>query len=107
MQYKNLNSDERREAVKLLYSNALSGIGVSALVSFVLVFAFDLTDERTNQEKIIWLFFRRIYSENILLKTLKGFGQSNSLDEAPKCQKMGSDMCKYAPICRNMLQECF
>ncbi|WP_096739963.1 putative bifunctional diguanylate cyclase/phosphodiesterase [Pseudoalteromonas atlantica] len=57
MQYKNLNSDERREAVKLLYSNALSGIGVSALVSFVLVFAFDLTDERTNQEKIIWLFF--------------------------------------------------
>ncbi|ATC83016.1 hypothetical protein [Pseudoalteromonas agarivorans] len=56
MQYKNLNSDERREAVKLLYSNALSGIGVSALVSFVLVFAFDLTDERTNQEKIIWLF---------------------------------------------------
>lgn len=60
MQYKNLNNDERREAVKLLYSNALSGISVSALVSFVLVFAFDLTNEVRNQEKVIWLFFMLI-----------------------------------------------
>lgn len=49
--YKNIDIEERREAVKILYSNAVSGVAVSTLVSFILVFAFDLN----NKEKYIWL----------------------------------------------------
>jgi len=53
--YKNLNSEERRESVKILYSNAISGIAISIVVSFILVFAFDLNNQKISYEKSIWL----------------------------------------------------
>jgi len=53
--YKNLNSEERRESVKILYSNAISGIAISTVVSFILVFAFDLNNQKISYEKSIWL----------------------------------------------------
>jgi len=53
--YRNLNSEERREAVKILYSNAISGIAISTVVSFILVFAFDLSNQQTSHEKGVWL----------------------------------------------------
>ena len=55
MPYKNLNSEERRETVKILYSNAISGIAISTVVSFILVFAFDLNNQKISYEKSIWL----------------------------------------------------
>ncbi|TMP12527.1 GGDEF-domain containing protein [Pseudoalteromonas sp. S3178] len=55
MPYRNLNSEERREAVKILYSNAISGIAISTVVSFILVFAFDLSNQQTSHEKGVWL----------------------------------------------------
>ena len=55
MPYKNLNSEERRESVKILYSNAISGIAISTVVSFILVFAFDLNNQKISYEKSIWL----------------------------------------------------
>ncbi|MCQ8890148.1 EAL domain-containing protein [Pseudoalteromonas carrageenovora] len=55
MPYRNLNSEERREAVKILYSNAISGIAISTVVSFILVFAFDLSNQQTSHEKGGWL----------------------------------------------------
>ncbi|MBQ4858043.1 bifunctional diguanylate cyclase/phosphodiesterase [Pseudoalteromonas sp. MMG007] len=55
MPYRNLNSEERREAVQILYSNAISGIAISAVVSFILVFAFDLSNQQTSYEKGMWL----------------------------------------------------
>ncbi len=55
MPYKNINSEERRETVKILYSNAISGIAISTVVSFILVFAFDLNNQKISYEKSIWL----------------------------------------------------
>ncbi|WP_350604136.1 EAL domain-containing protein [Pseudoalteromonas sp. SMN1298-MNA-CIBAN-0114] len=55
MPYNNLNNNERKEALKILYSNAISGIAVSVLVSVALVFAFDITNEKTNHDKVVWL----------------------------------------------------
>jgi len=53
--YNNLSNNERKEALKILYSNAISGIAVSVLVSVALVFAFDINNEETNHDKIVWL----------------------------------------------------
>uniref|UniRef100_UPI00197F57BD putative bifunctional diguanylate cyclase/phosphodiesterase n=1 Tax=Pseudoalteromonas sp. Z1A6 TaxID=2686349 RepID=UPI00197F57BD len=53
--YNNLSNNERKEALKILYSNAISGIAVSVLVSVALVFAFDITNEKTNHDKVVWL----------------------------------------------------
>ncbi|MBH0046111.1 putative bifunctional diguanylate cyclase/phosphodiesterase [Pseudoalteromonas sp. NZS11_1] len=55
MPYNNLSNNERKEALKILYSNAISGIAVSVLVSVALVFAFDITNEKTNHDKVVWL----------------------------------------------------
>ncbi|GAA66710.1 bifunctional diguanylate cyclase/phosphodiesterase [Pseudoalteromonas sp. BSi20429] len=55
MPYNNLSNNERKEALKILYSNAISGIAVSVLVSVALVFAFDITNEKTNHDKVAWL----------------------------------------------------
>ncbi|WP_076925425.1 EAL domain-containing protein [Pseudoalteromonas sp. EB27] len=55
MPYNNLSNNERKEALKILYSNAISGIAVSVLVSVALVFAFDINNEETNHDKIVWL----------------------------------------------------
>lgn len=55
MPYTNSYIDEQREAVKVLYSNAYSAIWVSALVSCVLTFTFDLSDQVINQQKVVWL----------------------------------------------------
>ena len=54
MPYNNLSTDERKEALKILYSNAVAGIAVSVLVSVALVFAFDISDENINHDKIVW-----------------------------------------------------
>jgi len=53
--YNNLSNNERKEALKILYSNAISGIAVSVLVSVALVFAFDINNEEANHDKIVWL----------------------------------------------------
>ena len=55
MPYNNLSNNERKEALKILYSNAISGIAVSVLVSVALVFAFDINNEETNHDKVVWL----------------------------------------------------
>ncbi|HDY93267.1 MAG TPA: EAL domain-containing protein [Pseudoalteromonas sp.] len=55
MPYNNLSNNERKEALKILYSNAISGIAVSVLVSVALVFAFDINNEEANHDKIVWL----------------------------------------------------
>jgi len=52
--YNNLSTGERKEALKILYSNAVSGIAVSILVSVALVFAFNINNEKTNHDKIVW-----------------------------------------------------
>ncbi|MEL0640938.1 bifunctional diguanylate cyclase/phosphodiesterase [Pseudoalteromonas aliena] len=54
MPYNNLSTGERKEALKILYSNAVSGIAVSILVSVALVFAFNINNEKANHDKIVW-----------------------------------------------------
>ena len=106
MPYNNLSTDERKEALKILYSNAVAGIAVSVLVSVALVFAFDISNENINHDKIVWfgiimsVLTLRTIDVGLFLKTQKSNKPYNtSSDLSPFsiwCVLTSMSWCGYA-----------